>query len=65
MVEDGATATVAGCARIGKDTIVHSRTTIRGPVILGEHSQIGPNVYIGPYASIGKGIYSATQVCLP
>lgn len=54
IIEAG--ATVAGCARIGKDTIVHSRTTIRGPVILGEHCEIGPNVYIGPYTSIGNDV---------
>lgn len=54
IIEDG--ATVTGCARIGKDTIVHSRTTMRGPVILGEHCEIGPNVYIGPYTSVGNAV---------
>jgi len=54
IIEDG--ATVAGGVRTGKDTIVHSRTTIRGPVILGEHCEIGPNVYIGPYTSIGNDV---------
>ena len=54
IVEDG--ATVTGSARISRDTIIHSRTTIRGPVILGEHCEIGPNVYIGPYTSIGNDV---------
>lgn len=54
IVEDG--ATVTGSAGIGKDTVVHGRTTIRGPVILGEHCEIGPNVYIGPYTSIGNDV---------
>ena len=26
---------------------------IRGPVIIGDHSEIGPNTFIGPYTSIG------------
>jgi len=52
VIENG--ATVAGSVKIGKDTVIHGRTTIRGPVILGEHCEIGPNVYIGPYTSIGS-----------
>ena len=38
---------------IGEGSIVHSRTTIRGPAIIGEDCDIGPNVYIGSYTSIG------------
>ena len=52
VIENG--ATVAGSVKIGKDTVIHGRTTIRGPVILGEHCEVGPNVYIGPYTSIGS-----------
>lgn len=47
------TATVTNNVAIGEGTIVHSRTTIRGPVIIGNHCEIGPNAYIGPYTSIG------------
>ena len=54
VIEDG--ATVTGSAGIGKDTIVHTRTTMRGPVVLGQHCEIGPNVYIGPYTSIGNDV---------
>jgi len=54
VIENG--ATVAGSVKIGKDTVIDGRTTIRGPVILGEHSQVGPNVYIGPYTSIGSNV---------
>jgi len=54
VIENG--ATVSGSVKIGRDTIIHSRTTIRGPAILGEHSQIGPNVYLGPYTSIGNNV---------
>jgi glucose-1-phosphate thymidylyltransferase len=38
---------------VGEGTIIHGRTTIRGPVVIGEHCVIGPNTYIGPYTSIG------------
>lgn len=38
---------------IGKDTVIHHKTTIRGPVIIGDYCVIGPNTYIGPYTSIG------------
>jgi glucose-1-phosphate thymidylyltransferase len=50
-VED--TATITNNVAIGEGTIIHSRTTIRGPVIIGDHCEIGPNAYIGPYTSIG------------
>ena len=38
---------------IGEGSVIHGRTTIRGPVVIGEHCEIGPNTYIGPYTSIG------------
>ncbi|MFH2111229.1 MAG: glucose-1-phosphate thymidylyltransferase [Candidatus Bathyarchaeota archaeon] len=41
---------------VGKGTIIHNRTTIRGPVIIGENCEIGPNSYIGPYTSIGDNV---------
>lgn len=51
-IED--TATLSNNVAIGEGTIIHSRTTIRGPVIIGDHCEIGPNVFIGPYTSIGN-----------
>jgi glucose-1-phosphate thymidylyltransferase len=50
------TATLTNNVGVGEDTIIHSRTTIRGPVIIGEHCEIGPNTYIGPYTSIGDHV---------
>ena len=47
------TATLTNDVGVGEGTIIHSRTTIRGPVVIGEHCEIGPNTYIGPYTSIG------------
>ena len=51
-IED--TATISNNVAIGEGTIIHNRTTIRGPVIIGDHCEIGPNVFIGPYTSIGN-----------
>jgi len=50
------TATLTNNVGVGEDTIIHSRTTIRGPVVIGEHCEIGPNTYIGPYTSIGDHV---------
>jgi len=50
-IED--TATITNNVAIGEGTVIHSRTTIRGPVIIGDHCEIGPNTFIGPYTSIG------------
>jgi glucose-1-phosphate thymidylyltransferase len=47
------TATLTNNVGVGEGTIIHGRTTIRGPVVIGEHCEIGPNTYIGPYTSIG------------
>jgi glucose-1-phosphate thymidylyltransferase len=53
-LEEG--ATIVGTVRIGKETVIHSRTTIRGPAIMGRHCEIGPNTYIGPYTSVGDDV---------
>jgi glucose-1-phosphate thymidylyltransferase len=49
-------AIITGVVNVGKDTIIHGNTTIRGPVILGENCEIGPDVYIGPYTSLGNHV---------
>ncbi len=50
------TATITNTVGIGRETIIHSRTTIRGPAIIGDNCDIGPNTYIGPYTSIGDSV---------
>jgi len=54
IVED--TAVITNCVGVGKGTIIHKSTTIRGPVLIGENAEIGPNSYIGPYTSIGDQV---------
>jgi glucose-1-phosphate thymidylyltransferase len=46
---------ITGKVSIGKNTVIRS-TRIKGPVIIGESCEIGPNVYIGPYTSIGDNV---------
>lgn len=46
--------TIKGEVIIGKGTIVRSGTYIIGPVIVGEHSEIGPNCLIRPSTCIGN-----------
>ena len=50
-MEDAATTT--NSVGIGEGTIIHRHTTIRGPVVIGDRCEIGPNTFIGPYTSIG------------
>jgi glucose-1-phosphate thymidylyltransferase len=50
-IEDS--ATVTNKVAFGRNTVIHSRTSIRGPVIIGDNCEIGPHSYIGPYTSIG------------
>ncbi len=47
------TVTITNNVAIGEGTVIHSRTTIQGPAIIGNHCDIGPDAYIGPYTSIG------------
>lgn len=53
-VEDA--ATITNCVGIGEGTIIHRHTAIRGPVVIGDRCEIGPNAYIGPYTSIGEHV---------
>jgi glucose-1-phosphate thymidylyltransferase len=47
---------IIGKVSVGKDTVVKHNSRIKGPVIIGEKCEIGPNVYVGPYTSIGDNV---------
>jgi glucose-1-phosphate thymidylyltransferase len=47
---------ITGKVAVGKNTVTRSATRIKGPVIIGENCEIGQNVYIGPYTSIGDDV---------
>lgn len=36
-----------------RNTAFYNRTTSKGPSIIGDHCEVGPNTYIGPYTSTG------------
>jgi len=57
-VEEG--ATVKGLVSIGKDTVIRSNSYIVGPVVIGTHCDIGPNVCILPATSIGDNVVIST-----
>ena len=44
---------VSGIVCVGEGTVVRAGTTLRGPLIIGKGCEIGPDVYVGPYTSIG------------
>jgi len=44
---------VSGIVCVGEETVVRAGTTLRGPLIIGKGCEIGPDVYVGPYTSIG------------
>ena len=50
-------ATINGCVRLGKGSVIHPGTVIEGPVLIGPNSQIGPNAYIRGATSIGANCY--------
>jgi glucose-1-phosphate thymidylyltransferase len=54
LIEESASLT--NNVGVGEGSIIHGRTTIRGPVIIGENCEIGPNTYVGPYTSIGDHV---------
>ncbi len=45
-----------GRIAIEEGTVVKTRCTLRGPLIIGRNCQIGPETYIGPYTSIGDNV---------
>lgn len=57
-IADG--AKILGKVAVGKGSTVQRGCVLRGPVVIGENSKIGPDVYIGPYTSIGDDV-SITQ----
>jgi glucose-1-phosphate thymidylyltransferase len=44
---------IRGRVQIQKDTIIENHSTVKGPVIIGEHCRI-QHSYIGPYTSVGN-----------
>ena len=45
-----------GLVSVGKDTVIRSNSYIVGPVVIGNHGDIGPHVCILPATSIGNNV---------
>ena len=48
--------TTTGRIAIEDGTVVKTRCTLRGPLIIGGNCEIGPETYVGPYTSIGDNV---------
>ncbi len=54
VIEEG--VSVSGKVQVGKGTIVHTGATLRGPVVIGDHSEIGKGASVGPDTSLGSRV---------
>ena len=48
--------TISGSVEVGEGTVVRRGAALRGPVVVGEYSEIGSGAYIGPYTSVGSHV---------
>ena|SRR2546427_2339674 len=53
-VEEG--ATIYGNVEIAEGTVVRRGASIRGPVAIGETSEVGEDAYVGPFTSVGSRV---------
>jgi len=53
-LEDG--VALSGNVEVGEGTIIRRGATLRGPVVIGEYSEIGSGTYLGPYTSVGSKV---------
>src|SRR6266516_3533340 len=47
---------ISGSVEVGEGTIVHRGSALRGPIVVGEYSEIGGGAYVGPYTSVGSHV---------
>ena len=48
--------TVQGNVDVGSGSVIRQGTALRGPVIIGDNSEIGAGARIGPNTSVGNGV---------
>ena len=48
--------TIRGKVSVGKNTVIRANSYLKGPVLIGENCDIGPNVCIFPSTSIGNDV---------
>lgn len=47
-------AAVSGSVDLGDGVVVRTGSVLKGPVVVGDHSEIGNGAYVGPYTSVGS-----------
>jgi len=47
---------VTGKIAVGEGTVIRTKCTLRGPLIIGRNCDIGPSTYVGPYTSVGDNV---------
>ncbi len=47
---------MGGNIELGEGSIVRKGAALRGPVVIGENSEMGPGAYVGPYTSVGSKV---------
>lgn len=53
-IEEG--VSIANRVEIGEGTVIRRGAALRGPVVIGEYSEIGSGTYLGPYTSVGSKV---------
>ncbi len=48
--------TISGNVSVGENTVIRANSYLKGPVIIGDNCEIGPNVCIFPSTSIGDDV---------
>jgi glucose-1-phosphate thymidylyltransferase len=49
-------ANISGNVDLGNGAVVRTGTALRGPVVVGDNSEISGGAYVGPYTSIGSHV---------
>ncbi len=48
--------TITGSVSVGENTVIRANSYLKGPVLIGDNCEIGPNVCIYPSTSIGNDV---------
>ena len=51
-----AEAAVSGAVDLGEGAVIRTGSTLRGPVVIGDASEIGSGARVGPYTSVGSHV---------
>jgi glucose-1-phosphate thymidylyltransferase len=46
----------SGSVQVGEGAVVRRGVSLRGPIVIGDYSEIGGGAYVGPYTSVGSHV---------